>query len=237
MHFPRRHGRENAVKVRAHPIRDHGTSRAEPVVASHGKLQACKLVGWDQRAPHQNVGELSLFRPPKRRTHGRVNAIGTHHYVGLDPLPADKIHPRPIGGLANPGYLGTESDSTRRQLTREHVNQVGAMNVVHRRTIALGCFRAERRKIQSAASDQIAVVKCIGLRGNGSKVCLNAQFTQQKCAIACYLYAGAYLRQFFRLLENYRVYAVVPQRQRRTKSSDARAYNDHSHVDTLLARK
>ncbi|MNN70968.1 hypothetical protein D3C81_1868630 [compost metagenome] len=104
------------------------------------------------------------------------------------------------------------------------------MHVVHRRAIACGSFRSERRVVELASGGQVTVVVTVRLCSHGGHGGLQAQFAQDQAAIAGDLNACTNLRQFSRLLQNHGIYAMLPQRDCRAQTTDTSPHNNDSHA-------
>ena len=96
----------------------------------------------------------------------------------------------------------------------QHLDQIGAVNVVHRSAVARSRLVAERRLIQHPAGAQIAII--IGLRLDADRAHrgLQPQFPQHDRRIGGNLDAGADLGQHLGLLQHQRVDALMAQRNR-----------------------
>ncbi|MNH40440.1 hypothetical protein D3C79_1017640 [compost metagenome] len=67
-----------------------------------------------------------------------MDAIGPHDQIPFDAFAIGQVHPGAVRVLPDARHLDAQAHHTRRQATRQDVDQVGAVHVVHRRAVACG---------------------------------------------------------------------------------------------------
>ena len=111
----------------------------------------------------------------------------------------------------------------------QDLDQVGAMDVVHRRAVTGGRFVAERRLVQHAAGAQVAVIVGLRLDADGADRGFEADLAQHDRGIAGDLDAGADLGHHLGLLQHQRVDAVMAQRNGSGQPANTAARDQNAH--------
>ena len=119
--------------------------------------------------------------------------------------------------------MGIQPEACIAEAAEKHVEQIGAMDVVVRRTEVRLCPRAERRVVETVAIIPGAVVPSLGIDRHARQCLAEAERAQNPRGIGADLDASANLAKGFSLLEQQRLDAALPERQRGGDAADATA--------------
>jgi len=215
LHLMGRHRGQHAVELPGpHPVSNERAAGAEPVIAALGQSEALEPLCRDQRPPHQDVGEVLFLDASQMLAHHRMDAVAADQHVAaycFAGLQADLDAVLVLGHL---GAARAETFGRGRDRIEQDLDQVGAMDIVHRGAVARRRFVAERRFVQHAAAAQVAIIVGLRLDADGADRRFKADLAQHDRGVAGDLDAGADFVHDLGLLEHQRVDALMTQRNR-----------------------
>ena len=161
--------------------------------------------------------------------HHRMDAVAADQRVGAQGFAGLQTHLDAIPVLRHRRAARAEALRLSRDRIEQDLDQIGAMDVVHRRAVAPGRLVAKRRLVQHAAGAQVAVIVGLRLDADGADRLLKADFAQHDRGIARDLDARADFGHDFGLLQHQRVDAMVPQCNRRRQTANTPTRDNDAH--------
>ena len=158
-----------------------------------------------------------------------MDAVAADQHVAAHLLAGLQRHLDAVLVLRHGDAARAELLCFRRHRVEQELDQVGAMDVVHRRAVAPRRFVAERRLVEHLAGAQIAIVIGLRLDADGAHRRFEPEFAQHDRGIGGDLDAGADLVQHRRLLEHQRVDTLMAQRNRSSQSANTAACDEYAH--------
>ena len=143
-----------------------------------------------------------------------MDAVAADQHVAANLLAGLQRHLDAVLVLRHGDAARAEAFGLWRNGVEQQLDQVGAMDVVHRRAVAAGRLVAERGLVEHVAGAQIAIVIGLRLDADRAHAGLEAELAQHDCRIGGDLDAGADLVHDRRLLQHQRVNALMAQRNR-----------------------